>query len=259
MSKNLENEYKQMVAGEVPDLWARIEKSLPEKEVHPAESTPAQTTPAQTTDKPEVKAGAKPEAKPKRKKPVIAVILPWAGALAAVAMIAVLVLPVILLTHSSKNASTQAETAKRLSFEVNGITDGFTAEAGAVPEAENAEPEATEDAEGRPEDRNDITADPREKTQGAKQDSKQHYSAPAGGESEGADIVYGRILEVYKDSDEVFVQISDDVDLLKDEDGNVSVEAFVLKVSDDSLVDADEGLYKIVAIEDGIILLEKLE
>ena len=49
------------------------------------------------------------------------------------------------------------------------------------------------------------------------------------------------------------------MDLLKDEDGNVCVEAFVLKVSDDSLVDADEGLYKIVAIEDGIILLEKLE
>ena len=31
MSKKLDEEYKSMVAAEVPDLWDRIEKSLPEK------------------------------------------------------------------------------------------------------------------------------------------------------------------------------------------------------------------------------------
>ena len=83
MSKRLEEEYKKMIEGEVPDLWARIESNLPEKNVAPSEPEPVLQT-------------------PEKKKPVIFRVLPWVGGVMAAAVILMIAIPAAVISNKAK-------------------------------------------------------------------------------------------------------------------------------------------------------------
>ena len=137
MSKRLEEEYRQMVNDQVPDLWNRIEAGLKEKN-----SPPVQV----------VKAAAKP------KKKVIFRILPWAGGVAAAALIFILVIPAIVsMTRkgNTKTASAEMINANGAAYEMQ----------------ENAMAETTDAVD-------DVEYDPRDFTAGA---------TPEGAKADGAD------------------------------------------------------------------------
>ena len=126
MSKRLEEEYRQMVNDQVPDLWNRIEAGLKEKN-----SPPVQVV--------------KAEAKPKKK--VIFRILPWAGGVAAAALIFILVIPAIVsMTRkgNTKTASAEMINANGAAYEMQ----------------ENAMAETTDAVD-------DVEYDPRDFTAGA--------------------------------------------------------------------------------------------
>ena len=94
MSKHLDEEYKKMIAAEVPDLWDRIEANLPEKQIAKTGEN------ADATEKSENINAVQPA--PKKKKPVIFKILPWAGAATAAALLLMVALPAILLSNLGK-------------------------------------------------------------------------------------------------------------------------------------------------------------
>ena len=73
MSRNLDEEYRKMVEGEIPDLWERIDSGLKDKNV------------------PDVR-GKTPSGKKKK----ITRILPWIGGITAAAILFVLILPGII-------------------------------------------------------------------------------------------------------------------------------------------------------------------
>ena len=137
MSKRLEEEYRQMVNDQVPDLWNRIEAGLKEKNSPPVQA---------------VKAATKP------KKKVIFRILPWAGGVAAAALIFILVIPAIVsMTRkgNTKTASAEMINANGAAYEM----------------AENAMAETTDAVD-------DVEYDPRDFTAGA---------TPEGAKADGAD------------------------------------------------------------------------
>lgn len=129
MSKRLEEEYRQMVNDQVPDLWNRIEAGLKEKNSPPVQA---------------VKAAAKP------KKKVIFRIIPWAGGVAAAALIFILVIPAIVSMTRKGNT----KTASAEMFNANGA---------AYEMAENAMAETTDAVD-------DVEYDPRDFTAGATQE-----------------------------------------------------------------------------------------
>ena len=128
MSKRLEEEYRQMVNDQVPDLWNRIEAGLKEKNSPPVQAIKA-------------------EAKPKKK--VIFRILPWAGGVAAAALIFILVIPAIVSMTRKGNT----KTASAEMFNANG-----------------AAYEMQENAMGETDTVDDVEYDPRDFTAGATQE-----------------------------------------------------------------------------------------
>ena len=136
MSKRLEEEYRQMVNDQVPDLWNRIEAGLKEKNSPPVQAIKA-------------------EAKPKKK--VIFRILPWAGGVAAAALIFILVIPAIV--SMTRKGNTKTASAEMIN-------------------ANGAAYEMAENAMGETDTVDDVEYDPRDFTAGA---------TPEGAKADGAD------------------------------------------------------------------------
>ena len=136
MSKRLEEEYRQMVNDQVPDLWNRIEAGLKEKNSPPVQA---------------VKAATKP------KKKVIFRILPWAGGVAAAALIFILVIPAIV--SMTRKGNTKTASAEMIN-------------------ANGAAYEMAENAMGETDTVDDVEYDPRDFTAGA---------TPEGAKADGAD------------------------------------------------------------------------
>ena len=136
MSKRLEEEYRQMVNEQVPDLWNRIEAGLKEKNSPPVQAVKA-------------------EAKPKKK--VIFRILPWAGGVAAAALIFILVIPAIV--SMTRKGNTKTASAEMIN-------------------ANGAAYEMAENAMGETDTVDDVEYDPRDFTAGATQE---------GAKADGAD------------------------------------------------------------------------
>ena len=121
MSKNFEEEYKNMVQAEVPDLWGRIEAGLREKDVKAASETAAKqtfeevTAPEKTSPEPVKSATGK-------KKNVIFKILPWAGGIAAAALILIIAIPTVILVNRAKN--TKSATMEENAVQTVGMVPG---------------------------------------------------------------------------------------------------------------------------------------
>lgn len=106
MSKSLEYEYKSYIESDIPDIWARIESSLPEKNVS-ADEDASQSAQVQTTVAEFVK-------ERKKKKSRAKIVSISCGILAACAA-AVIVMPAVL--SGNLNKSSDAATATESSSE----------------------------------------------------------------------------------------------------------------------------------------------
>ena len=137
MSKRLEEEYRQMVENEVPDLWSRIESGLREKTPvssnEPVVETKQNIQPAAQAGQniPPV-VGTAQNTKTKKKKPVIVKLIPWMGVATAAAIIAIIVIPSVLKTTKHANKTMSMEMMDYSINEIAGapMGDGATKDAG---------------------------------------------------------------------------------------------------------------------------------
>ena len=247
MSKKLDEEYKSMVAAEVPDLWDRIEKSLPEK----APAAEVKTS----------KASVQTVKKAKKKKPVIVRILPWAGGLAAAAMIAVIVLPILILgSRGKKDATAQA---KGVTLDMNAVTGQVnyesvpmyeSAEETDGPVSRDAEPETVGETQG------ETNAVPQsEDRRYLQQNMKDTKKDGAAGEDEG--IIYVQILSTDSTTGKVTIAAVLDLEDLINPDPSLEIETCKIKVAKESKETVKvKGIYKATITEDGeVLLLESIE
>ena len=248
MSKRLEEEYKNMVAAEVPDLWDRIEKSLPEK--------------APVEEKKTSETAAEPVKKNKKKKPVIVRILPWAGGIAAAALIALILLPVAFFGNKTKNATATLETNAVQG--IQGLTDTVKCEA--APESVEAEEDALEETQGVS---NEEPADNGKVMEQAGQavptdGQKKQYAVPEREklcEGKEEEIIYVQILSTDSTTGKVTIAAVLDLEDLKNPDPSLEIETCRIKVAKESKEDVKvKGIYKATITEDGeVLLLECIE
>lgn len=289
MSKRLDEEYKKMIASEVPDLWDRIEAKLPEKQ---AVSKQAETTETGTE---EVKtAEAKPTGK---KKPVIFKILPWIGVATAAALVLIIALPAILISNFSKKAALNA-TATPM-YEANDmgaavaeetqavgetdmsldITDNLTGRmtyseevrekgdgASAVPEYANGfgfavEPAAAENAEEV--EAEDIETEETGKEPAGADDRKgMVYTKESGGKAEEVMNYYARVESILKEDGKTYIEcsISENMEELSEDNEDKCIELYMIELSEKSKEKAEiGGIYRVEFDGDTIILLEITE
>lgn len=112
MNKNFEEAYQAEVQLNIPDLWNRIESSLPQKTIMP-ECAAAESVPTYVPVNQEVK-GSRPANKTQKKNPYA--WIKWAS-LAAAALLVVMILPAVAvvglgLLRFSSSDSASAESAE---------------------------------------------------------------------------------------------------------------------------------------------------
>ncbi len=270
MSKRLEDEYRQMILDDVPDLWDRIEAGLTEKSV----SEPVN----QNAEKPE-----------KKKKPVILKILPWAGGITAAALILIVALPVILIANLAKKAQ-KTESAVPMNaayMEQNAMTAGEDSGADFLAdtqrntyndEAVMFEPAEAEEAKAEGEVADNSVEEDGEYAVGAaggavinpfSEDAETGQRGKMllgqqqrGTKTEFAEEYYYAVIDDIRIIDEkqyCTCAFSEDVSILTDPDENVSVLPYRFAISDDSDVEAEiGGTYRIEFDGDEIVLLERM-
>lgn len=244
MSKRLEDEYRQMVNEQVPDLWNRIEAGLKEKNSPPVTVT---------------------ETKKNTKKKVIFRILPWAGGVVAAAVIFILVVPALLsMTGKQKSATYTAENA------VSPVPAGGAkpAETDTVEMAEAVMPDAAAGESAEEETFNQVTGndDRSKQTTGEVLQFKgsQKLQAVPQSEDGGEENLYVKVFAFDTDTESgqeetiltVFVG-TDLKEVIKESgnDGNSLVEA---ELSVNSPLKPEKGkTYRIEADQSGILLLEE--
>ncbi|MBR6093702.1 MAG: hypothetical protein IKP92_01605 [Lachnospiraceae bacterium] len=255
MSKKLEEEYKSMVASEVPDLWDRIEKSLPEKAPAKGKEAYGET--------------AKPAGKNKKKKPVIVRILPWAGGIAAAAVITLILLPVFLSANKAKNLSTSAEMVN-----IQGLTDTMKYEGAALEAAESAEEEYLETSDKEANEQPLSTEAEGQKKQAVSgpvrsgEDARNGEDVKKGDEPTGGEKLqeeeaknYILVIQIDPATGKASVQAASDYEILKNTNPDLQIEVFETVISKDSEVDAKPGkIYIAKFTKDGeAVLLESIE
>ncbi len=249
MSKKLEEEYKSMVASEVPDLWDRIEKSLPEKAPAKVKEASGET--------------AKPAGKNKKKKPVIVRILPWAGGIAAAAVITLILLPVFLSANKAKNLSTSAEMVN-----IQGLTDTMKYEGAALEAAESAEEEYLETSDKEANEQPLSTEAEGQKKQAVSGPVRNGEDVKKGDEPTGGEKLqeeeaknYILVIQIDPATGKASVQAASDYEILKNTNPDLQIEVFETVISKDSEVDAKPGkIYIAKFTKDGeAVLLESIE
>ena len=299
MSKRLEDEYRQMILDDIPDLWDRIEANLPEKNA--GKTIESEATETAIREEPKEEETKQEDLKVveggKRKKPVIVRILPWVGAVSAAALIAVIVIPTILIVTLGKKNQKNASATMMYEAQPAAMEE-------AAPEATNAvaagdafyyEDEEADYRDGAFED--SVNADELGKRQNLK--SEFYYDALAGingnpapaaeqedaqgsaqkalgpknknqqaqGEEtemteQGEERLYARVESVHEDSGKILVMLTfwDDAETLLNQDENISIEAFSVELSENSNVDPEIGcVYLVETGVNSVTLLEKVE
>lgn len=296
MSKRLDEEYKKMIASEVPDLWDRIEAKLPEKQ---AVSKQAETTETGTGTEEVKTAEAKTTGK---KKPVIFKILPWIGVATAAALVLVIALPAILISNFSKKAAlnatatpmyeandmgatvaeeTQAVGETDMSLDITDNLTGrmtYSAEvrekgdgASAVPEdadgfgfavepaaAENAEAVEAEDIETEDVETEETGKEPA----GADDRKGMVYAKESGGKAEEVMNYYARVESILKEDGKTYIEcsISENMEELSEDNEDKCIELYMIELSEKSKEKAEiGGIYRVEFDGDTIILLEITE
>lgn len=260
MSKRLEEEYRQMVNDQVPDLWNRIEAGLREKNTPPV----GQPVQQQVYQQP-VQQAVQPN---KPKKPVIFKILPWAGGVAAAAILFILVIPAVLsMTRKSNTATMSFKDA------------GNSIQPAAAEMANYESVEMAENAEAVPEDAaaggSFYGADDLENIDGSiRQDEVQQGTSlgpkALSGETKrehlaGEDaekILYARVMSILEDQNSgttyitLFVgTVLEEVTKVSDTD---SKNAVLDILSENSPLQPKEGkTYRIESDDYGVLLLEE--
>lgn len=243
MSKRLEEEYRQMVNDQVPDLWNRIEAGLKEKNSPPVQA---------------VKAAAKP------KKKVIFRILPWAGGVAAAALIFILVIPAIVSMTRKGNTKTASaemfnangaayETAETTMAETDTVDDveydprDFTA--GATQEGAKAD---GTDSYPTGDQKYKVTLSPETIQQGiaAEEESKIQYARVIGFTTDRSSEERTVTLKLYIGTDysEVAKESNKDKLLFKEKE-----------LSPESPIKPEQGkIYRMEEDESGVLLMEEV-
>ena len=298
MSKHLDEEYKRMIASEVPDLWDRIEASLPEKNVvksDTAEETTAlnqENTENGNTDE-TGNTGVQTEST-KKKKPVIFKILPWAGAITVAALVLIVALPAILLSNLGKKAAknetampmaaydsyeameepgAMAEAAEGMEYYngVENLTGGVnfateTREKGGrtldFDFGTNAQDFKEEAAVG------EISAETEEDADFAYPEAQQESGAVQSktymqqGASQKEQNIYARIGNITQIGDIVYCdcELTTELTDFTEPDEDLRIEMFRIELSDDSDIEAETGeIYRVEFDDYAMILLEKME
>lgn len=266
MSKRLEEEYRQMVNDQVPDLWNRIEAGLREKNTPPV----GQPVQQQVYQQP-VQQAVQPN---KPKKPVIFKILPWAGGVAAAAILFILVIPAVL--SMTRNNSTSTKNAMFETADYSVEPGAGAAQRDVVAEAEgavmeNAYEDAVDAAElnGREElkykdggirpGEEQLNVQNLQGQTSLKPDSKTETA----GQNVEEEMVYARVISVYTDSNTgssrfTLIIGTDLEDVLKESDTDKQVADVLHVLSPDSPLKPVEGkTYRIEFDEYGILLMEE--
>lgn len=299
MSKHLDEEYKRMIASEVPDLWDRIEASLPEKNV--VKSDMAEETVASNTENAEGgntdetgNTGVQPEST-KKKKPVIFKILPWAGAITVAALVLIVALPAILLSNLGKKAAknetampmaaaydsyeaveepgAMAETAEGMDY-YNGV-DSLTGGVNFATETREKGGRTldfdfgTDDQSFKEEAAvGEVSAETEEEadlTSPSVQDESgavQSKTYMQQGASQKEQNIYARIGNITQIGDIIYCdcELSNELTDFTEPDEDLRIEMFRIQISDDSDLEAETGaIYRVEFDDYEMILLEKME
>ena len=299
MSKHLDEEYKRMIASEVPDLWDRIEASLPEKNV--VKSEPAEETTtlnqenAETGNTDEMKnTGIQPE-NTKKKKPVIFKILPWAGAITVAALVLIVALPAILLSNLGKKAAknetampmaaaydsyeateetgAMAETAEEMEY-YNGVDNltgsvNFAAETrekgGRTLDFDFGTDDQSFKEEAAAGEASAETEEDADLTSPSAQDESgavQSKTYIQQGASQKEQNIYARIGNITQIGDIVYCdcELSTELTDFTEPDEDLRIEMYRIQISDDSDLEAETGeIYRVEFDDYEMILLEKME
>lgn len=299
MSKHLDEEYKRMIASEVPDLWDRIEASLPEKNV--VKSDMAEETVASNTENAEGgntdetgNTGVQPEST-KKKKPVIFKILPWAGAITVAALVLIVALPAILLSNLGKKAAknetampmaaaydsyeameepgAMAETAEGMDY-YNGV-DNLTGGVNFATETREKGGRTldfdfgTDDQSFKEEAAaGEVSAETEEDADFAYPEAQQESGAVQSktymqqGASQKEQNIYARIGNITQIGDIIYCdcELSNELTDFTEPDEDLRIEMFRIQISDDSDLEAETGaIYRVEFDDYEMILLEKME
>ena len=290
MSKKLDEEYKALIASEVPDLWDRIDSGLKPKNAAAAEDVSK-----------EEKAAEEPVPAPKKKKTIFKV-LPWIGGAAAAAVIFAIALPVILLVGFNKNKTMKSadyapeqvaaeavymdemveergglgmDTEETAMAESADISAGAYAGAalGSADMVPNTESEdfgeyIAEDAQDAVNGiqafsyslrQKGITESAGEQTQTAAGEQAKTQTA-AGERDEAEESFYIRIDDFWEDEEGTTARFAcSDVDELTNTDNSLALEEFEIKISPDSEEECEIGGVYLAKIDDyGIYLVKKI-
>ncbi len=299
MSKHLDEEYKRMIASEVPDLWDRIEASLPEKNV--VKSDMAEETVASNTENAEGgntdetgNKGVQPEST-KKKKPVIFKILPWAGAITVAALVLIVALPAILLSNLGKKAAknetampmeaaydsyeameepgAMAETAEGMEYYngVDNLTGGvnFAAETrekgGRTLDFDFGTDDQSfkeEAAAGEASAETEVDADLTSPSAQDESGAVQSKTYMQQGASQKEQNIYARIGNITQIGDIIYCdcELSNELTDFTEPDEDLRIEMFRIQISDDSDLEAEIGaIYRVEFDDYEMILLEKME
>ena len=276
MSKNFEEEYKNMVQAEVPDLWGRIEAGLREKEVKATPETVS--APVEATKAPEQATVTGESVKaPAKKKNVIFKILPWVGGIAAAALILIIAIPTVILVSRSKpmksatmeNAAftvNMEPTAQRETMEdsVNNLTGSVAGMGEAVMEESFAEQDnvATEapDADGGNSYKQyaDSKKDLKTDIAGSLPGSKEEREGSEAGEDNG--IVFARINRIYEKDGRTCGIVETVLDVEDFYVEGLEIESTELVLSEDSMVEPEVGnIYMSTVIDGELVLIREME
>lgn len=280
MSKNFEEEYKNMVASEVPDLWGRIEAGLREKEVKavPEEAVKQEPEVTATATPEPVQAAAEPaKSAPAKKKNVIFKILPWVGGIAAAALILIVAVPTVILVSRSKStkSATMENAAYTIDMEpaaqretmqdsVNNLTGSVSGMGEAVMEESFAEQDnvATEapDADGVNSYKQyaDSKKDLKTEIAGSLPGSKEEREVSEAGEEDLT--VIARICRIYEKDGRKCCIIETVLDVEDFYADGLEIETSDFVLSEDSEVEPEVGeIYKAAIVDNELLLISKYE
>lgn len=255
MSKRLEEEYRTMIEGEVPDLWSRIESGLKDKAADPLKESSA-NPPADS------KENSRTVTPPKKKKPVIFKILPWAGGIAVAAIIFIAVVPVLfyivggrsMMKNATQTLGPTAAAQENVMYDA-APADSMPGSDAYMAEAVNAEEELA-GAKGEAMDRG-------KQTDGA---ATNQYKAMAGlkeTEATEEETLYFLVCETKTEGNTVYVRgiCRDNPDAVKNETKDASEEmTSFLEISKDSGEEPETGVIYIVKWNgEALELIERAE
>lgn len=286
MSKHLDEEYKKMIAAEVPDLWNRIEANLPEKQIAKTGEN------ADATEKSENINAVQPA--PKKKKPVIFKILPWAGAATAAALLLMVALPAILLSNLGKKnqksaaamaMNTMHEAAYEATYEEPAFADTDYAEddgrtLGVTENMDSFQNYAVQSGQANirtgsenydsfkadltgavPAEEAETETDLAEAGAEAGMQQQKKLAGSLNGETEDEDFEFYVRIESILINGQNFFTCSASMELEDFSNPDLAMEVFGVELSDESEVKAEIGSVYLAKFDDDdyLILLEKME